>query len=257
MIELSYFDYKDNHIIWNITKLAEDSSLFSHILTVESDLQAQFAANRSNHTALTALIRLSFFLRYSPQTKLLRSVPIRELVCTAIGATKRSVGFCIAWHIINERDKVVYDRWFVGHVSFCKQMYPVGDAIFTEFWTVTPWHTTKEVVDSRGYTFLCAEAQFHLMGNSHDAVVDGCCFFVVEVRSVWKCECSEDSTSFCDETIENVLVSVLLLCSKSSLTLSYCFAVFLGKQKKPAKTKGNRFLQVLSYFSIAPRMWYE
>ena len=27
-LELSDFEYKDNHIFWNITKLAEDSSLF-------------------------------------------------------------------------------------------------------------------------------------------------------------------------------------------------------------------------------------
>ena len=57
------------------------------------------------------------------------------------------------------------------------------------------------------------------MGNSHDAVVDGCSLFVVEVRSILKCECSEGSSSFCDETIEDVLVSVLLLSGKSSLAL--------------------------------------
>ena len=39
-------------------------------------------------------------------------------------------------------------------------------------------------IDSRGNTFLCTKVQFHLMGNSHDAVVDGCCLFVVEVRSI-------------------------------------------------------------------------
>ena len=39
-------------------------------------------------------------------------------------------------------------------------------------------------VDSRGNTFLCTKAQFHFMGNSHDAVVDGCSLFVVEVRSI-------------------------------------------------------------------------
>lgn len=79
---------------WNTIKIAQDSSLFRYILTVESDSQAQFATNRSNHTALTALIRQPFLLRYSPQTKLPRSIPIHELVCTAIGATKRSVVFC-------------------------------------------------------------------------------------------------------------------------------------------------------------------
>ena len=93
---MSDFDYKDNHNNWNTDILPRDSSLFSYILTVESDLQMQFAINRSNHTALIALIGLSFLLRYCPQTNLLCSVPIGEMICKAIGATKRSVGFCTA-----------------------------------------------------------------------------------------------------------------------------------------------------------------
>ena len=39
-------------------------------------------------------------------------------------------------------------------------------------------------IDSRGDTFLCTKAQFHFMGNSHDAVVDECSLFDVEVRSI-------------------------------------------------------------------------
>ena len=81
-------------------------------------------------------------------------------------------------------------------------MCPAGDTLYIEFWAIMPWHTTKEVVDCRGDTFLCTKAQFHLMGNSHDAVVDGCSLFVVEISSGCKCECSEGSTSFCDETID-------------------------------------------------------
>ena len=57
---LSSFDHKDNHNSRNTTEWREDSSFFGCILTDESDLQAQFAANHSNHTALTALIRLTF-----------------------------------------------------------------------------------------------------------------------------------------------------------------------------------------------------
>ena len=89
--ELSDFEYKDNHIIWNITKLAEDSLIFCRILTVESDLQTQFAANRSNHTALTASIRLSFLFGWWAEAKFLRTIPIGELVCTAVETSKRSI----------------------------------------------------------------------------------------------------------------------------------------------------------------------
>ena len=92
--ELSDFEHKGNDKYRKTIKHSYNSLFFCCILTVESNLQTHFAANRSNHTVLIALIRLSFLLRYSPQTKFLRSVPIGELVCTAIGATKRSVGFC-------------------------------------------------------------------------------------------------------------------------------------------------------------------
>ena len=61
---------------------------FVFILTIESDLQTQFAANRSNHTALTALIRLSFLFCLRAEAKLLCFIPIGKLVGTAIGATK-------------------------------------------------------------------------------------------------------------------------------------------------------------------------
>ena len=69
---------------------------FSYILTVGSDLQTKFAANRSNFIASCASIRLSFLLCYRFQSQFLRTIPIRQLVGTAIGAAKRSVGFCIA-----------------------------------------------------------------------------------------------------------------------------------------------------------------
>ena len=98
-------------------------------------------------------------------------------------------------------------------------MCPVSDALFIEFWAITSWHTIKDVVDGWANTVLCTKAQFHLMGNSDDTVIDGCSLFVVEVRPIWKGECSESSTPFCDETIEDVLVSVLFLFGKSSLML--------------------------------------
>ena len=61
---------------------------FSYILTAESDLQVQFAANRSNFIASRASIRLSFLLWCRCQSKFLRTIPICELVSTAVGATK-------------------------------------------------------------------------------------------------------------------------------------------------------------------------
>ena len=61
---------------------------FSYILTVGSDLQTKFAANRSNFIASRASIRLSFLLWCKCQSEFLRTIPIRELVGTAVGATK-------------------------------------------------------------------------------------------------------------------------------------------------------------------------
>ena len=151
--------------------------VFCCILTVESDLRRNLLQIALNFIALIASIRLTFLLCLWAEAEFLRTIPICKLVGTAIGATKWSVVFCTTWHIINERDKVVYDRWFVGHIPFCKYMCPVSDALFIEFWTVSPRHTTKEVVDSRGNTFLYTKAQFHLMGNSHDTVIDGCSLF--------------------------------------------------------------------------------
>lgn len=99
-------------------------------------------------------------------------------------------------------------------------MCPVSDALFIEFWAISPRYATKKVVDGWANTILCTKTQSHFTGNSHNAVVDGCSLFVVEVRSIWKKgECTEGCTSFCDETIENILVSVLFLCSKSSFAL--------------------------------------
>ena len=102
------FDHKDNHFFWNIANSPKYSSLFSYILIVESDLQTQFAANRSRLYALCASIGLTFLFGWWAEAKFLRTIPICKLVSTAIGTTKWSVGFCTTWHIINERDKVFY-----------------------------------------------------------------------------------------------------------------------------------------------------
>ena len=61
---------------------------FSYILTVGSDLQTKFAANRSNFIASRASIRLSFLLWCRCQSKFFRTIPICELVSAAVGATK-------------------------------------------------------------------------------------------------------------------------------------------------------------------------
>ena len=62
MIELSYFDYKYNDKYRNTIKLSYNSLLFCCILTVKSDLQVQFVANRSQLYSFDGLIRLSFLL---------------------------------------------------------------------------------------------------------------------------------------------------------------------------------------------------
>lgn len=66
--ELSDFGYKYNHNFRKITKLPEDSSLFSYILTVESDLLAQIAANRSRWNRFAILqMACPFFFVIAPK----------------------------------------------------------------------------------------------------------------------------------------------------------------------------------------------
>ena len=71
-------------------------------------MQVQFAANRSSLYALCASIGLTFLFGWWAEAKFLRAIPIRQLVGTAIGASKWSVGFSFLRYLMAlNSDKVM------------------------------------------------------------------------------------------------------------------------------------------------------
>ena len=80
----------------------------------------------------------SFSSLAKPQSYLLRSVPIGELVGTAVGTSGCDIGFGAAWHIVDEGDEVVDDMRIVYVVILGKEFRPVGDALRAEVRAAIP-----------------------------------------------------------------------------------------------------------------------
>lgn len=66
------------------------------------------------------------------------SVPIGELVRTAVWTSGCDIVFGAAWHIVDEGDEVVDDMRIVYVVILGKEFRPVGDALRAEVRAAIP-----------------------------------------------------------------------------------------------------------------------
>ena len=84
------------------------------------------------------------------------SIPIGELVGTAVGASDCYIDFGATWHIVDEGDEVVDSMRIVDSVILCKEFRPVSDALYAKARAAIPRYTFEELADGRGNTILCA-----------------------------------------------------------------------------------------------------
>ena len=129
-----------------------------------------------------------FLLWNASKPYLLCSVPIRKLVGAAIGATKRNVCVCTAWHMVNKSEKVV--NGVVCELNFIrdKEFCPISDTFLLEVCKTMPRHIRQEPLCCRIYTGCRVQSNIMLYSRCHNAIVYGSRFILVEVDSVCFCK---------------------------------------------------------------------
>lgn len=126
---------------------------------------------------------LYFPFDWYSQTYLLCPIPIRQLVSTSIGATKRNISVRTTGHVVNKNKEIV--NGIVCELNFirCKEFRPTADAFLLKVRKITPRHIKEKLVCCCFNAFLRVQVNQIFCCCCHDAIVDGNSFFIIKVDS--------------------------------------------------------------------------